>query len=148
MKKKIIIISAALLLVATFYLSCVSYTDYKHVSISNNLITGEKILDTIPGITISYPWVQIVRLDKRPFRICVSSSSKNMVCGLYSFDYRYWKDFIELEGIHYYWMYNRISYNSGHSDEYRGLVDILKGYVLDNKKYKFIKYHDSDVEDV
>jgi len=117
----------------------ISYTDIHHNTIRHNHFSGEVVLDSVPGIKISYPWVQVVRVDNRPFLICVTSSSNNITCGLYSFNFEYYRDFIVKEGIEYYWWSNRFSYNSGHRKEYRGLVDILKGYTLDGTTdYKFI----------
>ena len=125
-----------------FYIMCISVTDIHHNSIQRNYLTGDIVLDTVPGVKITYPWVQVIRIDKRPYRICITSSSKNLNCGLYSINFKYIGDLIEKEGVEYYWWRNRFSFNPGHKDEYRGFIDMLKGYALDDsKKYRFINYH-------
>lgn len=49
-----------------FYFSCITYNDTHHNTFSRNYITGVVELDTIPGIRLSVPWVQVVRIDNRP----------------------------------------------------------------------------------
>lgn len=123
-----------------FYMFFVTIQDVNHYSIKRNYFTGDVQLDTVPGIKISSPWTQVIRIDNRPFKICVTSSSKVLNCGVYSFNPKGFEGFIKREGVEYYWWRNRLSFNLGHKEEYRGFVDILKGYTLDKDRYEFITY--------
>lgn len=124
------------------YMSLFSRNDINHISIERNYISGEVKINEDPGIRITAPWIQVVKIDIRPFKICVTSSSKVLNCGVYSFNKDGIHDFIKREGISYYWFRNRLSFNYGHREEYRGFVDIIKGYAFDlGKKYAFINYN-------
>lgn len=89
------------------------------------------------GIHISAPWVQVSRIDTRPFRVCLDCGCKNINCKLVSFNPNGWEDFLKREGFKYYWFVNRISFNSAYEHEYRGINAILKGYT-DGKEYPFL----------
>jgi len=122
-----------------FYLTCVHYTDYHEIGIVRNDFTGETSIDSVSGFGITAPWVQVAKIDIRPVRICVTSSTRNFNCKLASFDKRYWDEFVSLEGFRYYWWANRFSFNSGYKEEYRGMKDIIRGYAFDEHPKKFIK---------
>ena len=47
---------------------------------------------------------------------------------LVSFDPNGWREFVNNEGFYYYWWSNRISFNMGYDDEYRGMKDLIRGY--------------------
>lgn len=136
--KKALLITLSIML---SYLMFFNYIDYHQVMISRNVLTGKTSIDKTQGLKVSPPWVIVNRIDTRPHRICITSASRNYNCTLVSFDPNGWEEFIEMEGFYYYWWANRISYNSGHSLEYRGFSNILKGYCFDNKGWKFIKVH-------
>ncbi|KKT42441.1 MAG: hypothetical protein UW28_C0002G0034, partial [Parcubacteria group bacterium GW2011_GWA2_44_13] len=57
---------------------------------------------------------------------------------LVQFEPKYFKEFVAVQGFHYYWLSNRISFNLGYSDEYRGMKDLLRGYAYGVKKYQFV----------
>ncbi len=122
-----------------FWSLCFSYNDSYHFSIERNYITGN-ITTNGPGYSISLPWVQVVRIDTRPFRSCVDCSCNNIKCKLISFNQSGYRDFIQKEGLEYYWWRNRFSFNWGNEHEYRGLKNVLRGYSFDNVQYSFIKY--------
>lgn len=119
-----------------------SWNSVHHISFERNLISGTLQIDTTPGPKITYPWVQVSKIDTRPVRVCVQCQCHNMTCNLVSFDRNGWMDFIDREGFGYYWWRNRFSYNSGHDIEYRGVNDILMGYSMDGNKYTFLKVHE------
>lgn len=139
MSKKIISILSGLGLVISFYLLCIHYTDINEVAICRNEFTGNLWLDDKAGISITSPWTRAVIIDTRPIRVCVSSSSRSFNCRLVEFDKTGWRELIELEGFRYFWLDNRLSYNSGYDDEYRGMKDLLRGYSFDANKRTFIK---------
>lgn len=117
----------------------VNYTDVHEVNIKRNHFSGETSLDSISGFNVSWPWVQICSIDTRPVRICVTSSTRNFNCMLVSFDPNGWREFVDNEGFYYYWWANRISFNMGYDDEYRGMKDLIRGYSFDLNKRSFIK---------
>ena len=121
------------------YLTCFHYTDYHTSAISRNLITGETSVDTVAGFNLTAPWVQVARIDTRPHRICITSSTRNFNCYLVEFVPSEYNELIELEGFRYYWWANRISFNFGHDEEYRGIRDIFRGYTFDDKPQPFLK---------
>ena len=121
-----------------FWLSCIHWTNVHQVAITRNIFTGEMNIDTVPGIQISAPWVQVSRIDIRPLRVCVDCDCRNINCRLVTFKVEGWRDFVAKEGFRYYWWSNRISFNSGNKEEYRGMKNILRGYSFDSE-YKFIK---------
>jgi hypothetical protein len=133
--KVVITIFTSLIL---FYLSSTHYTDVHQIAIKRNLITGYTEIDSVPGFNITSPFTLVIKIDTRPQRICVTSSSRNFNCLLVSFNGHGWREFVELEGVYYYWWANRISFNMGYDDEYRGMRDIIRGYSFDKTPRSFI----------
>jgi len=131
------------ILIFSYWLFCVHYNDSYHISISKNIITGETKCDTMGGVKITAPWVQVIKIDTRPVKICIECSCKNINCNLISFNPHGWQDFIQREGFHYYWFSNRFSFNSGNDNEYRGFKNVIRGYAFDNENYSFIKKIDN-----
>jgi len=123
-----------------FWLSIVNYNSQHHISLNQNLFTGELTLKK-GGIHFSAPWVLSTRIDTRPFRVCLDCGCKNISCKLVSFNPDGWEDFVNREGFKYYWFTNRLSFNFGYDHEYRGIKSILKGYT-DGNKYSFINVSD------
>ena len=134
---KIILLSALGLLLT--YLTCIHYTDYHSCAITRNIVTGETQIDTVAGFNFSAPWVQVARIDTRPQRICITSSTRNFNCYLVEFVPSEYESLIELEGFRYYWWANRISFNFGHDEEYRGIRDIFRGYTFDDTPQPFLR---------
>lgn len=129
--KYILILFTTLL---TFWIGFIHWTNVHQVAIKRNIFTGEMSIDTIPGINISAPWVQVSRIDVRPVRVCVDCSCRNINCRLVTFKHEYWKDFVDKEGFRYYWWANRFSINIGNREEYRGMKNILRGYSFDDEQ--------------
>jgi len=121
-----------------FWLLFFNFTRDYQVSIKRNYFTGELSL-LKPGITITSPWVQIIRLDTRPKQYCVECVCKNKTCVLASFNPIGWREFIDREGFRYFWFRNRISFNSYKT--YRGFDSVIRGYSFDEQEYSFIKIH-------
>lgn len=121
-----------------FYLSCIHYSGITQAGIMRNWVNGELKLDT-PGWNISPPWVSVAKIDTRPMRVCVTSAGRGFNCKLVEFIPGEFKAFVETEGFHYYWWYNRFSFNWGYSEEYRGMKDVLRGYAYSVKQYPFIR---------
>lgn len=120
-----------------FWLFCLHYNDSYHFSVSRNYFTGELIGTKGGGLHYSAPWVQVIKFDIRPFKVCLDCSCRNTNCKLIAFNPNGWKDFIDREGIRYYWFANRFSFNSGQDQEYRGIHHVLRGYAYD-QEYSFI----------
>ena len=120
-----------------FWLTSITYVNYHSISISRNIINGELDIE-YPGIHISPPWVQTSNLDIRPFKACVDCGCRSLNCKLISFNPKSWKSFVMREGFKYYWWSNRISFNMGYENEYRGIHSILRGYAFSDTKDEFI----------
>ena len=136
--KKIIIVAGICFLVGLFYLAFVNYTEAYEVGIARNFVTGELVPQDHGGFHISTPWVQVARIDTRPIRVCITSDTRAFNCKLVQFEPSAYKEFVAVQGFQYYWLANRISFNFGYTEEYRGMKDILRGYAFGVKKYPFI----------
>ena len=136
--KKIIIVAGSCFLVGLFYLAFVNYTEAYEVGIARNFVTGELVLQDHGGFHITAAWVQISRIDTRPVRVCITSDTRAFNCKLVQFEPSAYKEFVAVQGFQYYWLANRISFNFGYTEEYRGTKDILRGYAFGVQKYPFV----------
>ena len=127
------IVGAFLLL----YLLCVHILDQHHVGLRYNLLTGEMTLDA-PGVYVTPPWVRVSRIDVRPQRVCLTTVAKVLICKLVRFQPSEYKAFVAREGFRAYWWDNRISFNLGYFEEYRGLRDIFRGYAFEPGPHPFL----------
>lgn len=119
------------------YLVFFSYTETHEVGIAWNRATGE-LWRQDPGMHWTAPWVAVSQIDTRPQRLCVMSAGRGFSCKLVRFEPAAYREFVATEGHRYYWWSNRLSFNSGHSDEYRGMRDIMLGYAYGAKRYPFV----------
>jgi len=120
------------------YFSLVYRTGYTEASIKKNIFTGEVTIDTTYGFNIEYPWVLVSHVPTNPRRMCIESKARIQHCKLIHFIPSRYMDFVEREGFRYYWFDNRISFNSGHKNEYRGIYDTFYGYTFTDEKVSFI----------
>jgi hypothetical protein len=121
-----------------FYLACLNYLEPTQVGISWNYASGESQLQE-PGWHITSPLVAVARIDTRPVRVCITSASRGFNCRLVQFEPSGYQQFIATQGFYYYWWSNRISFNWGYNEEYRGMRDLMRGYAYSVKQYPFIK---------
>ncbi|NTW22204.1 hypothetical protein HGA34_01510 [Candidatus Falkowbacteria bacterium] len=126
-------------IIATFYTAMIHYQEQYEVAIMWNKISGHFWLEERGGFHRSAPWVLAAKIDLRPNRVAVTSASRSYNSKLVQFDPKFYREFVALEGTRYYWWSNRISFNLGYSEEYRGMKDILRGYTYAMKHYPFIK---------
>jgi hypothetical protein len=115
------------------------WTGIHQIAIKRNVFTGSIEIDTVAGIDFSSPWVQVSRIDTRPHRLCIDCECRALNCKLVEFRKEGWKDFVDREGFRYYWLDNRLSFNSGSKQEYRGMDWILRGYAYDEQSHSFLK---------
>lgn len=127
-----------LLLLPLFYFTCIYHIEPNEMGIGWNPFSGQLRGDTTAGYYVSPPWDFVSVIDLRPVRVCITSSANSYSCKLASFDKKHWREFVEVQGFHYYWWSNRFSFNSGY-ETYRGFRDIMRGYAYGNNKYEFIK---------
>lgn len=139
MKKVGAIVSVIASMLVLSYLAFIHYTDVNQVAIVWDRATGEVTLDSVPGFNLTAPWTAVARIDTRPVRVCITTTGRSFNCKLVQFVPGSYRDFVAIQGFHYYWLANRISFNSGYSEEYRGMRDILRGYAFGTKKYPFVK---------
>ncbi len=119
------------------YLAFVNHLEPTEVGISWNYVRGEMRLQA-PGWHITPPWVAVARIDTRPMRVCITSAGRSFNCRLAQFVPSAYEEFTEVERFRYYWWANRISFNFGYHDEYRGMRDIIRGYAYSAKQYPFV----------
>jgi hypothetical protein len=141
-RRQIIYGFAVLLAIVILYKSVVNYLDPGEAGLTWNPISGEIGIQDHAGFQINAPWVFVTTIDTRPRRLCLISSAHSAPnCKLVSFDTRYYKQFIAVEGWRWYWWSNRFSFNSGYDRTYRGFDDILRGYAFSAQPYPFVKVH-------
>lgn len=124
----------------TFYLTSFNFLNMSEVSLNYNIIDGNVTCDTVSGIKLSAPWVLVNVVDIRPIKVCVDCSCRNLTCKLIAFNPKEYKIFVQKEGWSYFWWRNRLSFNSGNKQEYRGLKNVIRGYAFDDVEYKFLIY--------
>ncbi|MBI2627822.1 MAG: hypothetical protein HYW71_00080 [Candidatus Niyogibacteria bacterium] len=122
-----------------FWLICVHYAEVNQLGIRWNFVTGEISADIHKGINVTPPWVLVSLINTHPMRVCVTTSGRGFNCRLIQFQSKYYREFVETEGFRYWWWANRISFNFGYSEEYRGMKDLLRGYSYGVKQYSFVK---------
>lgn len=120
-----------------FYLLCVNFVDSTDAAIARNRISGEVSLQST-GWHVTPPWVAVSVVDVRPVRVCVSSSGRDVGCRLVRFRSEAYREFVQTEGFRYWWWANRISFNGGYNDEYRGMKDLMRGYAFSGLDYPFL----------
>ena len=128
--------------VAGVYGCTVNHVDSHEVGLAWNRVTGNLWVQH-GGFHVTWPWVAVSNIDTRPVRVCVTSSSRAFSCKLVRFDPSGFREFVATEGHYYYWWANRISYNGGYVDEYRGMKDILRGYAYGSEQYPFVRIEGS-----
>jgi hypothetical protein len=121
------------------YLPLFHYTGQHEVGLKFNPFMGTVQADT-PGFNFSAPWVAVAKLDTRPQRVCVTTVAKVLVCKLVRFNPEGYSEFVKREGFRYYWLDNRISFNFGYAEEYRGVRDLLRGYAFEGTPQKFLEF--------
>lgn len=121
------------------YLLFFHHTEPTETALGWNWITGEQTWIKKAGWNISSPTMLVTKIDSRPTRVCITSSGRGFHCKLVQFEPSFYKEFLAVEGFRYYWWANRISFNMGYDEEYRGLRDILRGHAFAAKKYNFLK---------
>ncbi len=137
-KHWLVIAVRGFMIVILFYLFCIHYLEPHQAAIVWDRVTGKLWLDTKPAWHFTWPWVSAARIDMRPQRVCITSGTKAVNCKLVRFKASAFREFVATEGFRYYWLSNRLSFNWGYDEEYRGWRDILRGYAFSVKKYPFI----------
>lgn len=129
-----------------FYLGCLHYTPLGYVGILRHTFTGEVVLDH-PGWNLTPPWIRVAKVDARPMRVCITSAGRGYSCKLVQFQPSAVQEFVKTEGFRYYWLANRVSFNFGYDDEYRGVRDIMRGYAYSPHRYAFLVVKDEYQEE-
>lgn len=133
----LVTISLFFCVIGSFYLAFLHYAEPTQVGIVRNWVSGELRIDT-PGWNFTLPWVSVAKIDVRPMRVCVTTAGRGFNCKLVQFEPSKYREFVGVEGFHYYWWANRISINTGYDEEYRGVKDLLRGYAYSTKHYPFV----------
>ncbi len=137
MKKLLIAVAICLTALGSIYFPFVNYLEPFEEGIAWNFVKGELYLQK-KGWNFTPPWVLVARVDARPMRVCVTTAGRGFNCKLVRFEALAYREFVAVEGFHYYWWANRISFNFGYNEEYRGMKDLLRGHAYGVKKYPFV----------
>lgn len=138
--KRIFIFLSILLFVV--YLAFFNHVEYHTVGLAYDRISGKSWIQT-PGYYFTNPFTMVNNIDIRPTRVCLTSTGRAYNCKLVSFVPKYYSEFLEIEGFRYYWLSNRLSFNFGYNQEYRGMIDLLRGYSFSTEvnTYRFIRVY-------
>jgi hypothetical protein len=129
---------AGLTVFLTFYLAFFNHVAYGEAGIAWSRVTGALWVQPA-GYHVTWPWVAVSTVETRPQRVCMTSASKAAFsCKLVRFDPAYFREFVGAEGHYYYWTANRVSFNGGYGEEYRGFRDVLRGYAYGSVRYPFL----------
>lgn len=131
----VVIVASSLLL----YLIILNYLEPTQVGIARNMISGKMWLQRGGGWFVTTPWTRVARVDTKPMRVAITTSGHGYNSKLVRFVPENWQEFVATEGFHYYWWYNRISFNLGYDEEYRGMRDVMRGHAYGTKRYSFIE---------
>jgi hypothetical protein len=124
--------------ISLFYLLFLNYTEPTQIGIARNYVSGEMWVQEGGGWHFTAPWTLVAKIDVRPMRVAVTTTGRGFSAKLVQFEPKAWREFVATEGFRYYWWANRLSFNFGYDEEYRGVKDILRGYAYSAKKYPFI----------
>lgn len=119
------------------YLGFLNFTEPTEIGIARNIFTGEMWSQEGGGWHITSPWILVSVIDTRPMRVAITSAGHGYNAKLVQFNPKEWREFLKTEGFRYWWWANRISFNFGHEETYRGMKDILRGYAFGTKQYPF-----------
>lgn len=133
---------AILAVFTLFYLGFVHHTDTTEMDVRFDYVNGT-LTSGGAGWHITAPWVKVAKIDLRPMRVCIDSASPALNCRLVHFAPSEWKEFIAVQGFGYFWWANRISFNFGYANEYRGMRDLMRGYAYSTRPYPFVEVTDS-----
>lgn len=126
--KKLKQVVICLMVILGYYLLFFYYSAQHHLVITKNLITGTVSRDSANGFHFfSPPWVLVSKIDTRPHTVCIASASRNLNCKSVRILPDKWEALVLREGFHYYWWYNRISFNWDQKT-YRGVSNLLLGH--------------------
>ncbi len=137
MNKLLIVGTLFLGALGSIYFPFINYLEPFEEGIAWNFVKGELRLQN-KGWNFTSPFVLVARVDSRPVRICVTTAGRGFNCKLVQFEPSAYKEFTATEGFYYYWWANRISFNFGYDEEYRGMRDLLRGYAYGVKQYSFV----------
>jgi hypothetical protein len=122
--------------------STLNYVEAQHIGLTWNPLSGEKGM-LQAGWHATAPWVFVSEVDTRPMRVCITTSAHAGVnCRLVQFIPERNDEFLKVEGFRWYWWSNRISFNGGYREEYRGFRDVMRGYAFSAQPYPFIRVLD------
>ena len=138
MKRFLIASVLCLAALGSVYFPFVNYVEPFEEGVAWNFVRGDPYLQK-KGWNFTWLWVFVARIDTRPIRVCVTTAGRGFNCKLVQFESSAYREFVATEGFRYYWWANRISFNWGYDEEYRGMKDLLRGYAYGVKKYDFVK---------
>ena len=136
-RKAFAILAGVLCLPFLGSLAFYNHTEAYEVGVAWNRVTGA-LWAQGPGMHWTAPWVSVSVIDTRPQRVCLTTAGRGFNCRLVRFEPSAYREFVAVEGYRYYWWANRLSFNGGYSEEYRGMKDLLRGYAYGSTPYPFI----------
>jgi hypothetical protein len=134
-----LILCTALCVFWLLFSTTIRYIEPGEAGIEWRPLSGQMTLLDRAGWHLSPPWALVTIIDTKPQRLCLTSSAHAAPnCRLAQFDATRYREFIAVEGWSYYWFRNRLSFNYGHPETYRGFRDVMRGYTFSQHRYPFI----------
>ncbi len=121
-----------------FYVGFVNHIEPNQIGLARNHASGETWVQTASW-HLTPPWVWVSRVESNPIRVGVPTAGRGFSAKLVRFLPEKADDFLNREGWRYYWWDNRISFNFGHADEYRGFRNIILGYAYAKDPHSFLE---------
>ena len=113
--------AAVLIASLTTYFFFWNHVDYNEIGVSYNSMTGELNKQEV-GWHFTPPWVRVTYIPTIPVRVDFDGYSRFLLPKLVQFNTEYYKEFIQVEGFHYF---TDFRYE-------------LREYVFSDKKWNFI----------
>lgn len=120
------------------YFAFFNHIEPNQVGLARNHISGQTWLQKA-GWHITAPWTWVAVVNTNPIRVGVPTAGRGYSSKLVQFVPEYYDEFLEQEGWRWYWWDNRISFNFGNYEEYRGFRNTILGYAYSKTEYPFIR---------
>lgn len=113
--------AAVLIISLTTYLFFWNHVGYNEIGVSYNSMTGELNKQEV-GWHFTPPWVRVIYIPTIPIRVDFDRYSRFLLPKLVQFNTKYYKEFIQVEGFHYFFDFSMV----------------LREYAFSDNKWDFI----------
>lgn len=138
MKKRLFTYVSPFVFFFFVYFAFFNHVEPNTVGIARNHITGQTWVEHA-GWHWSAPWVWVANIETNPIRVGIPTAGRGFNAKLVRFIPKHADAFLKQEGWRYYWWDNRLSFNFGNPDEYRGNRNLFLGYAYTQETPIFLE---------